>query len=77
MTQEQKNRRFANALADHAAQALAAREMRIPGVIYTLDEITFDWHYRHDPKGRITRSTVVIMDEIRAEAKRLWAEWTA
>jgi len=77
MTQEQKNGRFAQALADNAAQALAARELRIPGVIDTMDEIEFDWHYRHDPKDRITRSTVVITDEIRENAKRFLAEWTA
>lgn len=75
MTQGQKNRRFANALADHAAQALAAWEMRIPGAIETMDEIEFDWHYRHDPNDTTIRSAVLISEKIRAAAKQYLAEW--
>lgn len=75
MTQEQKNERYAAFQAEAAAQNLAGWHAESEDdIIGTLDEITFDWHYRFDPDSTTTRSTVPITPEIRKRAGQIWDE---
>ena len=70
-----KQAQFENALEVHAAQELAARDMQLPGVIDTVEEITFDWQYYADMRGTLTRSTVAITNEIRDTARGFRKQW--
>lgn len=70
-----KQAQFENALEVHAAQELAARDMQLPGVIDTAEEITFDWQYHADMRGTLTRSTVAITDDLRSQARGFRKQW--